>query len=204
MNIPVIGLVGGVGSGKSSVAKGLAARRPCDLLDADSVGHAVLRNAEVKQRLRERFGDGVFSEEGEVLRPALGKLVFGTEPEFVRNRADLETIVHPYIKKELVDRLTRAKAEQRVQAILLDAALLLEAGWRTLCDFVVFVDVPEAVRLRRVIERRGWSEPQFRAREASQWPLSQKRAAAQYVIDNGESLETAVSQLEEILEQHRH
>ena len=185
----VIGFVGGVGSGKSALARWAGEHLGGIVLDADAAGHRALDRPEVKESLRKEFGDGVFDEEGTVIRSRLAARVFGDgEPEQTARR-QLERIVHPVIGRDLEQQI--AEAGQASNVILLDAAVLLEAGWQTACDAVVFVDVPEEVRRRRVQQTRGWTAEELTQREASQWPLDAKRQSADVVIDNSESLEAA-------------
>ncbi|MCC7421989.1 MAG: dephospho-CoA kinase [Planctomycetaceae bacterium] len=206
-SIPVIGLVGGVGSGKSSVARAAAEFRspswPSDsfsqsdivIISGDSAGHEVLRDADVRQSLGERFGPSILDETGEIIRPALGRLVFGEDKEAERARRDLEAIVHPKIRQRLEQQIRGARSNPQVRAILLDAAILLESGWSDVCDAVVFIDTPQAERLKRVAASRGWTADQLARREASQWSLEKKKAASDFVIKNEGDLQTAGREL---------
>jgi dephospho-CoA kinase len=83
---------------------------------------------------------------------------------------------------------------------VLDAAVLLEAGWNDLCDVVVFIDTPQADRIARVQAGRGWSAAELAKREASQWPLPRKRAAADAVLDNSNDVDHAARQLEQVIQ----
>jgi dephospho-CoA kinase len=199
--VPVLGLIGGVGSGKSAVARWLQGRRNVVLLDGDGIGHRVLNETAVQEKIRQRFGNAVFQEDGTVARSVLGRLVFGTSPEARRAREDLERIVHPRIREEFERHIAQARATPGVEAVILDAAVLLEAGWNELCDTIVFVDVPDEERLRRVAENRGWSREEFTRRESSQFPLTVKRRAAHAVIDNSGRVSDAGKQLERILQE---
>jgi dephospho-CoA kinase len=193
-----LGLVGGVGSGKSHVAAGLAAKRNIAVISADPIGHAVLRRSAVKSRLRDLWGDSVFSPNGEIDRVRVGSLVFGEDPAARDRRRQLEAITHPEITSEVRRQIDEFQAQPGLEAIVLDAALLLEAGWRSFCDLVVFVDSPLSDRQRRVADSRGWSAEELARREASQWPLERKLSASDGVIENtGPDL--AVRQLDELL-----
>jgi dephospho-CoA kinase len=197
--VPVLGLVGGVGSGKSFVAAALAARRSVAVIAADPIGHDVLRAPEVKTQLRRVFGSEVFAPDGEIDRPRLGALVFGDEPPTQVRRKQLEAITHPEITREVQRRIAALQEQPGLEAIVIDAALLLEAGWRTLCDRVVFVESLESDRQERVARSRGWSPGELARREASQWPLERKRAASDAVVQNTGSTQ-AVDELERLLE----
>lgn len=202
--IPVIGIVGGIGSGKSFFAQTLAKRKNLVIVDADAVGHQLLLRPEIRQRIRERFGDEVFAADGSIQRRSLAKMVFGSSPEKARSKADLEAIVHPPLAAELHQQITAAKVAGHADAIILDAAILLEAGWRDICDAVVMIEVSPEIRLSRVQSTRGWTEAEFHAREASQMPLEQKRAAADFTIVNegpeDEVAEKGLQVLEKITE----
>jgi dephospho-CoA kinase len=181
-----IGLIGGVASGKSRVARMLA-ELGAGVLDADQTGHAVLaEDAEVRAEMRKRWGDAVFAADGSVDRVAVGKRVFALDSLGEANRRFLEGLLHPRIRRRLESERDQFVAEGRA-AVVLDAPLLLEAGWgKALCDTVLFVDAPPEVRLARA-RSRGWSEADFSRREAAQWPIEEKRRHADVVLQNAGS-----------------
>jgi dephospho-CoA kinase len=177
-----IGLVGGVASGKSLVAKMLV-ELGAGLLDADRTGHAVLaEDADVHEAVRTRWGDTVLTPEGKVDRPAVAKRVFAETETATADRKFLEELLHPRIRTRLNQLRDQFAAEGKPAAVL-DAPLLLEVGWGPLCDVVVMVDVPREIRLERA-KTRGWTEAEFARREAAQWPAAKKRQAAGYVLSN--------------------
>lgn len=198
-DVPVVGLIGGVGSGKSSLAKWLCDKLRVHVIHADAAGHRVLENPEIKETIRRRFGADVFDPTGGVRRDRLAQQVFGADARHQAARHQLEAIVHPAIAADLRGQLDEARRSTEVDVILLDAAVLLEAGWSEMCDAVVFVDAPEAQRAARVSKSRGWSLEELRKREASQLPLDRKQAVADCVVDNSETLETAGRQLLEFV-----
>jgi dephospho-CoA kinase len=190
----LIGLAGGVAGGKSFVAEQLAALGAA-VLDADRAGHEVLRLPHVEDAARARWGAGVFGPDGHIHRPALAKIVFADTPKAAVERRFLEQLTHP----EIARRLERAKADleaQGIPAAVLDAPLLLEAGWDNLLDRLVFVDSPRPVRLARA-RARGWSESDFSAREDAQESLDRKRASADVVVDNSGTREHTRAQIEQ-------
>lgn len=189
----MIGVLGGIGSGKSAVASGLSRYFPTLILDADKVGHELLADADVQQQLRVRFGPDIFTPEGQVDRRLLASRVFGTDSAHQLARQDLNQILHPRIRNELIRRLREAPPE--IEVIVLDAAVMLEAGWGDVCDAIVFVDVPEETRIARVTANRGWTADELQRREASQISLDEKRRRSHVVVDNSTSLDDAVSQL---------
>lgn len=192
----IIGIIGGIGSGKSAVARGVAARTGMELVDADQLGHAVLREPAVIAALRAVWGEDVVDAAGQLNRPAIAAKVFGTSAAAQASRQQLEQVVHPRIQERMHAAVAAARsAEPAKPGVVIDAAILLEAGWKPLCDRVVFIDVPRPVRLERVQQQRGWDDAQLAAREASQWPLDRKRQAADIVVANTTTLEAAVDQV---------
>jgi dephospho-CoA kinase len=192
--VPVIGLLGGVASGKSAVAR-LFEELGAKTLDADKAGHEVLRREDVKAAVRETWGDEVFSAHGEVDRPKLGRIVFADQAALV----ELERLTHPHIG-DLLRRRAAELAAAGARAIILDAAVMLKAGWDKLCDVLVFVDAPREARLGRAA-RRGWSESDFDRREAAQEPVEHKRQLCQHVIDNSGPLEQTRAQVAHVWQQ---
>jgi dephospho-CoA kinase len=190
--------VGGIGSGKSAVADRLARYRKTVVIDADRIGHEVLTSETIKNQIRERFGPSVF-DDGEVSRAALAKLVFGDSPDTLANRQQLEAIVHPEIEKRIGRQIEKVRRLAEAEVVVLDAAILLEAGWNKHVDRVVFVDAPYEKRLARVQTTRGWNENDLTLRERSQMPLEQKRATSDWTITNDDSLDDAARQLHECL-----
>lgn len=205
-HVPVVGLVGGVGSGKSAVAAWVAAKRNIIVVDGDRVGHQVLEQPLVKEQIRQRFGDDVFDAGGDVNRKKLAERVFGPLPEHRQARAGLEQISHPRIEEVFRGTIADAESSLNTEAVVLDAAVLLEAGWDGLCDAIVFIDTPEETRTQRVQSNRGWSETELTQREASQLSLDSKRSRADFVISNVADVADAGKQLEQrliqIIDQH--
>lgn len=183
--IPVIGLIGGIGGGKSLVAS-LLAEEGAFVIEADAVGHALLDQRPVRERVVAQFGEGILAPAGSpdaaptIDRRALGAIVFA-QPSALRQ---LESILHPRMRQTFARAIARAARRGRARAVVLDAAILLEAGWHTLCDRIVFVDAPREQRLARLQASRGWDDEKLRAREASQWPLDRKRALADVLVVN--------------------
>ena len=182
----VIGLVGGIGSGKSLVAN-LLAEHGGRIVSGDEAGHDALRQSEIRQRVVERFGRGIVNEFGEIVRRKLAAIVFSNE----QARKDLEAIVFPWIERRLEQEIAQAKADSAIRFVIIDAAVMLEADWDHGCDRLIYINVPREIRLQRLVER-GWELSQIEAREKAQWPLEEKASRADAIIDNsGDRAETA-------------
>lgn len=175
--------MGGIGSGKSTLARWVAERHPVAVIDADRIGHQLLEAPAVIERLRREFGDAILNERGQIDRSALAKRVFGPSAEHRSARSTLEAVVHPMIQRE-IERQIAAVDTNMVRCVLLDAAVLLESRWSTVCDRVIFIDTPDERRRAHVSANRGWSGEELARREASQWPLAEKRARAGAVVTN--------------------
>jgi dephospho-CoA kinase len=191
----IVGLLGGVASGKSLVARQLC-ELGAGLLDGDRAGHEVLQLPEIERQVRQNWGDAVFGAEGRVNRKALGKIVFAPPPEGPRQLQRLEQLTHPEIGVRLQRQAEDLAREGRKVAVL-DAPVMLKAGWDKFCDRIVFVDAPREVRLARAIGR-GWNQEDFAAREAAQESLEVKRAHADTMIDNSGSPESTEAQVKRL------
>ena len=200
----LIGILGGVASGKSLVARHLA-RLGAGVLDADEAGHEVLRLPEVEAAARERWGEAVFGPDGRIDRGRLARVVFAAgadaacEREYAaRERRYLEQLVHPEIGRRLKQQ-AEAMSGAGVKVAVLDAPLLLEAGWDEFCDKLIYVDAPRQLRLARA-KTRGWSEEDFASREAVQQSLDRKREQAEMIVDNSGSPEQTEVQVDRLWE----
>lgn len=181
-----IGLLGGIASGKSTVA-GLFAELGAVVLDADAAAHEVLAEEQVVEELAAAIGDCVVRPDGKVNRKQLAELVFGEADQAEANRKKLEALVHPRTHEKLLRMRSDAASEGKT-VFVLDVPLLLEAGWQQDCDLLIFLDAPEEVRQARAAER-GWSQEEFSRREAAQLPITDKRAAADEILQSDGSLE---------------
>ncbi len=197
----VVGILGGIGSGKSAVSRGLSNHFKTYLIDADRAGHEVLGISIVKDGIRRDFGDTVF-DGAEICRKSLARQVFGSEIHHQQALIKLEQIVHPEIRRQVEKEL--AEVSEITEVVVLDAAVMLEAGWNDLCDTIVFVDTPFETRLQRVEENRGWTADELKRREASQVSLDDKQEVSEFVVDNSGSLENAVEQLASFIEKKLH
>jgi dephospho-CoA kinase len=190
----VIGLIGGIGSGKSQVAAEFA-RHGAAVIAGDQLGHEALRQPDLRERVVERWGKEVLDSDGQVDRRALGQRVFAHQDEL---RA-LEEIVFPFIERRICEEIARAAQNSSVRCIVLDAAVLLEAGWNRFCDWIVYVHTPRPTRLDRLARQRGWTEKEVHARSEAQLPLTTKVSRADAAIDNSGSPEDLAPQVGRLL-----
>jgi dephospho-CoA kinase len=193
----VVGLTGGIASGKSTVTA-MFRELGADVIDADQVARDVVEPGTPGLEAVARRFPGVVDAAGQLDRVALGRRVFADPAE----RRALEAIVHPRIRDE-VARRTEALARAGVSVVLYDAALLIENGLHRGMDGVVLVSAPEAVQRARLAARDGLDEAAISARLAAQLPLADKRAHATWVVDNGGSLDDTRAQVRRIWEDIR-
>jgi dephospho-CoA kinase len=182
----VIGLAGGIASGKSTVAM-LFEELGAVSLNADQIGHEVLREPAVQESLRNEFGPTIFDAAGEVDRSAVARMVFGPDEGSQRRLLFLESITHPRISERLSEHLVQLR-RTGCKAVILDAAVMFKAGWDRFCTRIVFVRVPHAVRVARA-KSRGWTPAELDARENRQTPLVEKERKATDFLENDSSLE---------------
>jgi dephospho-CoA kinase len=182
------------------------------VLNADRAGHEALRLPRVEEAARQRWGNKIFGPDGHVDRRSLARIVFAPPPDGPPERKFLEDLTHPEIGRRLLAQVEAIKtASSATNAVvdgpeggktapplaILDAALILEAGWDKLCDYLAFIDVPREMRMARAL-KRGWTEEDFTAREAAQESLDCKRPRADLIIDNSGSAEHTQAQVQRL------
>jgi dephospho-CoA kinase len=190
---PIIGIVGGIGSGKSFVAR-LLGELGCAVIDSDAVAHAVYAEPAVVVKLVGWYGPDVLKD-GAVDRAVIAHDIFRDAD----HRQRLESLIHPRIHAEREREMAARVTDPTVKAFVWDSPLLIEAGLHTQCDVVIFVDVPYEERLRRVRESRGWDATELDRREASQMPLEEKRQLATTVMNGDAGVEELREQLRRVL-----
>ncbi len=185
----VIGLTGGIATGKSTVASMLAARGAV-VVDADLLAREVIAPGEPGyEKVVARFGGDIIDADGELDRAALAAIVFADPAA----RADLEAITHPRIGTLMRDRI--GVAASSAPLAVADIPLLFEGGGDAEFPETLLVYAPREVQLRRMRERDGWDEVAARRRLDAQLPIDEKRARATWVIDNGGSLKATAAQV---------
>jgi dephospho-CoA kinase len=192
---PIIGLSGGIGAGKSTVATEFE-RQGCRVIRSDALNHEVLRRREVLATLVSWWGPGVVSATGEPDRERIAAIVFDDPAE----RRRLESLTHPLIAEARAGIIAQAKSDPAVAAIILDSPLLFESNLDRSCDITVFIDVSEQERLQRLEEARNWDAAELQRREQWQLPVDEKRGRSDIVIDNEGSIEHLRQQVTNVLE----
>jgi len=195
---PVVGLIGGMGSGKSLVASTLA-ECGAKVISGDQLGHEALRQPDIRAQVVERWGKGVLDAHGVIDRRRVAPIVFADAEQ----RQALESLVFPWIRRRIREEIAAAQADPNVALIVLDAAIMLETGWSKACDRLVFIEAPRDLRLRRLAEQRGWSAEEVEAREKAQMPLAEKRRRADATLDNSGSSEHLLMHVRDLLKQWR-
>jgi dephospho-CoA kinase len=191
----VIGLIGGIGAGKSTAARCFESRGGV-VIDADVIGHAALEQADIIRKIVGRWGDRVRKTDGLLDRRAIAQIVFANQED----RNALEEMVFPYIGERCRLEIAAALRDPAVLFVILDAAVMLEAGWNEIADWIVYLDAPRELRLARVAARSGWTDRDLAARETAQWTPEMKKAKADAVLINAAGAEELQLQVDRLLE----
>jgi dephospho-CoA kinase len=195
---PIIGIVGGIGSGKSYVAE-LFGELDCLVIHSDKLVNEAYNDPAVLQALRQWWGASVFRADGKVDRKAVAARVFTDSTE----RRRLEALLHPMVESRRRELMAASANNPNVRAFVWDTPLLVENGLHLQCDAVVFVSVPVETRLARVANRSGWDAAELIRREKLQYPLDMKREISEYVIDNTADAGFARGQVNDVLSRIR-
>jgi dephospho-CoA kinase len=177
--VRVIGLTGGIGSGKSTVSRMLA-KLGAEIIDADELARAaVAPGTSALAQIIDRFGPEVLDENGALDRRLMARIVFNDE----RARNDLNRIVHPAVAERAVQEIN-ARRERGVKTVVYDVPLLFETGLEGMFDSVIVVNVTPELQKSRLLGRDQLTDQEIDSRIAAQLPLSEKVKRATYVIDN--------------------
>jgi dephospho-CoA kinase len=188
----LVGLTGGIGSGKSTVAR-LLEKRGAVVFDADLLARkAVEPGTPGHAAVIDRFGADVLAPRGELDREALASIVFADPAA----RRDLEQIVHPEVRRLFAEGTEAYRDTDRV--VVFSAPLLVETGMHTAFEILVVVSATVATQIERLMRQRGMSEASIRARIDAQAPLEDKAAAADFIVDNEGTLDELESQVERL------
>ena len=193
---PVIGLAGGIASGKSLVAN-ILADLGAGVIDADELNHKVLHRDDVRSTVQHWWGQDIYDVGGRLQRSRLAEIIFSDEAK----RRRLEGLTHPLVSELRQVQMERFQSDGDIQAIVLDIPLLFEVGQHELCDHVIFVETDQTVRIRRACEQRGWDAVELVRREKMQEPLDSKRDRSDHVVENNSDLSTLRQRVADVYRQ---
>jgi dephospho-CoA kinase len=191
---PIIGIAGGIGSGKSHIARMLG-ELGCAVIDSDAQVKTAYCDPGVRAKLREWWGDSVVTAAGLPDRKAIAQKVFSDENQ----RKRLEGLLHPLVGELRDKEMEELAKDPAIVAFVWDTPLLFEAGLTRKCDAILFVNTPLEIRQERVARTRGWSAGELLRRENLQWPLDRKRQLSDYVIQNTAEAGDARDQVRDVL-----
>jgi dephospho-CoA kinase len=190
---PIIGILGGVGSGKSTVAAEFA-KLGCAVIDADKIAHELLDKPSVKKKVVSFFGYVVLNRGGKIDHRKLADIVFADGDKL----AALNKIIHPLVLKWAKELIKQAKRQNQVKAIVLDMPLLVEVGWAKRCDKLIFVECKQRIRAKRAKKMGILNENKLKIRENFQISLDKKESIADNIIDNNSGFSALAGQVTDI------
>ncbi len=190
---PIIGILGGIGAGKSTVAAEFV-KLGCEKIDADEIAHKVLARKEVVEKIVNFFGKAILDSKEKIDRNKLADIVLaGSDDLSLLNR-----IVHPLVLARTEELINRHNRNTNVKAIVLDMPLLAEIGWDKRCDKLVFIDCRRQLRLARMRKKTGFNENRLKIRESFQISLDKKVAIADNILYNNSGFSALVKQVAEV------
>jgi dephospho-CoA kinase len=191
-NVKVIGITGGIASGKSTIAEILRSFG-ANVINADKICHQIINTKDIAQKIINKWGTHIQNEYGNIERQSLAKIVFSDKKEI----SALNKIIHPVVIKEIESRIAKLKKDETTKAIVLDAALLLESNLADICDTIIFVDTKKDLCKKRVMISRMWSSDEIDKREQHQDLLRKKRDISNMIIDNNKSKTDTANQVKD-------
>ena len=192
-----IGITGGVGSGKSEILKYIRKHYRCEIYLADEVAHLVkMPGTECFRRLVELLGQEIIGGDGQIDKKAMADKIFSDS--FLLEQVN--AIVHPAVKTYLMEKVKQARANPRVELLFVEAALLVETGYKQLVDELWYIYAREDVRRDRLLRNRGYSPEKTAGIMEHQLSEEEFRRSCDFVIDNSGSLEESYRQIDKKLE----
>lgn len=189
---PIIGIIGGIASGKSTVAAELG-RLGCAVISADALVHELLHGEPVRTQVVRLFGRGVLNAAGEIDRCKLAQIVFASADQLTA----INKVLHPSVLERTEELIRQYNQCEHVRAIVLDMPLLIEVGWANRCDRLIFVHSDRRRRMERA-RQRGLTDEEFEIRENFQISVDKKAELADNTLDNNSDFSTLVRQIQEI------
>jgi len=189
---PIIGILGGIGSGKSTVAAEFA-KLGCKVIDADKIAHELLDSKSVKEEIVGLFGKAVLDSSGRIERKKLAGVVFASGDKL----DSLNGVIHPLVLARAEELIEQYNQQNQVMAIVLDMPLLVEVGWAKRCDRLIFVDCEQKIRAERA-KKKDFDENQVKIRENFQISLDNKASVADNAVDNNSDFSALVRQIADI------
>jgi dephospho-CoA kinase len=190
---PIIGILGGVGSGKSSVAAEFA-KLGCAVIDADKIVHELLAKKAVREKIVASFGQTILDSTGEIDRKELADIVFA-DPDKL---SLLDEIIHPIVLERAEELINKYNSQEQVKAIVLDMPLLAEVGWDKRCNRLIFVDCKQQLRAERTKKMGVFGKNRLKIRENFQISLDNKAGIADNTIDNNSGFSALAGQVAKI------
>jgi dephospho-CoA kinase len=187
---PIIGILGGIASGKSTVAAEFA-KLGCKVIDADKIVHELLQKTVVKDKITGLFGQAILDSAGKIDHRKLAEVVFTDADKL----SSLNKIIHPLVLERTEELIELYNRQGGIKAIVLDMPLLAEVGWAERCDKLIFVDCKPKLRIERAKKMRGLDENQIKIRENFQISLDNKATIADNSIDNNSDFQALVRQV---------
>jgi len=190
---PIVGIIGGIASGKSTVAAEFG-KLGCGVISADAIAHELLDEASVRDRVCELFGQEILLPSGRIDRKKLARIVFADREKLTA----LNDVIHPRVFKRIEDLIARYDSDVYVKAIVLDVPLLVETGWANRCDRLVFVKCDRNRRDERLRLGGRMDGQDVDIRENFQISVDKKAELADNTIDNNSDFLTLVRQIQDI------
>ena len=179
---PIIGILGGIGSGKSTVAAEFV-KLGCKVIDADKIAHELLEKKAVREKIVGLFGLAILDSAGKIDHRKLAEVVFADADKL----SSLNKTIHPLVLERAEALIEQYNRQNQVKAIVLDMPLLAEVGWARRCNKLIFIDCKRQLRLDRA-KKTGFDENQFKIRENFQISLDNKAGLADNIVDNNSGL----------------
>lgn len=195
-HMKIIGITGGIGTGKSTVLNLLKQEYHAYIVEADKLAHELMLPGEaVYHRITDIFGTDILNIDGTIDRNRLGAIVF-KDADSLRK---LNEVVHPAVKQYILQDMETKKKEGNVEYYVIEAALLIEDGYKTICDELWYIYVEREERIKRLIAGRGGSREKWEYVIGNQSSDDYYRMNCDYVVDNGGSFEHTINIVKELL-----